>query len=1158
MSISLMYESAESNLMNRAPRNARTDHLADWKFFLQVYCYIGAMDWISAMTMWFMFMAENGLYFYDLMLVYDKWQDGWAGKSLETLNDLVLKGQGIYFVTMAICQFGTLMAVRNRTTSILESNPLWGPRKNLDSKPDAKLQVLFRTLTTYNTIEMKSKANDGNKPAPIKAHLLRDNDLCIAFSTDIQNGLEAPAIARKEASHGLNVLTPAKTNYFMKFLGYTFGGFNSLMWLAAIISFISYEPLGGPGAAIFPLGVGILLIIVIFISTVFYAYVDYNASKIMQSIQGMVAQQALVIREGNETLVDAAKLVPGDVVLLSMGQRVPADIRLVEVSSDLLFDRSLLTGESKLVNGTTAPTDENALESKNLALSSTFVVRGKAKGVVFQTGDKTIIGQIVQMSGKQKTVATPIQRELNTFTIIISTLAFTFFIVSVLAWACWIRTSYPLYENAASAMVNALGCLTAFVPQGLPVCFALALTIIAKRMSDRNVLVKNLSTIETLGCMSVLCSDKTGTLTMGKMQVCNVMFVDQSLPEDENDSDAERSSKLNGFPGFKMVSNFSSICCDATFLPGNENLPIKDRPVNGDLTDSAILRFSEGYQKHIFDVKPKVIFSLAFNSKNKFMAKVVTKEDGDIEMLIKGAPDILMPSCTEAILSTGGSEDMEKVSSTVNDLQRKASSSGFRVLALCKKSLKGLTLPTDNQDEFEKLIINEIKGLTLVGMLSIRDPPRKETLPTVNAMKKAGIRVFMVTGDFELTAFSIAKQVGIVTTENAYSIADLPQLKKDNPLPPNLKNFDYHPHPDDPVRAIVFNGKDLANISEQDWDFIARFFSEMVFARTTPEQKLLIVEHLKSRGDNIIAVTGDGTNDAPALKAADIGVAMGNGTDVAKEAAAMILLDSDFSSLLVGIENGRLVFENLKKVIMYLMPAGSYGELMATISTVFFGMQSPMTAFQQVLFCVTNDVFMSISLMYETAESNLMNKPPRNARTDHLADWKFFLQIYMFIGAMVWISAMGMWFMFMADNGLHFNDLMLVYDKWQDGWAGQSIDSLNNSVYIGDGVYYVTLAICQFGTLFAVRNRTSSIFESNPLWGPRKNLVIPFSMAGSILICILSLYLPFIQNAFYTAPIPAKYWGIPFLLALGIIIMDEIRKALVRAFPKSFIAKMAW
>ncbi|KAJ3271825.1 hypothetical protein HDV01_006337 [Terramyces sp. JEL0728] len=824
---------------------------------------------------------------------------------------------------------------------------------------------------------------------------------------------------------------------------------------------------------------------------------------------------------------------------------VPADIRLVEVSSDLLFDRSLLTGESKLINGTTSPTDENALESKNLALSSTFVVRGKAKGVVFQTGDKTIIGQIVQMSGKQKNAATPIQKELNTFTIIISTLAFTFFIVSILAWVCWIRTSYPLYETAATAMVNALGCLTAFVPQGLPVCFALALTIIAKRMSDRNVLVKNLSTIETLGCMSVLCSDKTGTLTMGKMQVCGVMFVDQSIPEDDSDSGAERAARLEKFPGFKMVANFSSICCDATFLPGNENLPIKDRPVNGDLTDSAILRFSEAYQQHIFDVKPKVLFSLAFNSKNKFMAKVVAYEDGEVEMLIKGAPDILMPSCTSANSSDGESQDTSKVASIVNDHQRKASSNGFRVLALCKKSLKGVSLPLGDPDEFEKLIINEIKGLALVGMLTIRDPPRKETLPTVSAMKKAGIRVFMVTGDFELTAFSIAKQVGIITTETAYSVEDLPKLKKDHPLSPNLKNFDYRPQPGDPVHAIVFNGKDLASISEEDWDFIARFFSEMVFARTTPEQKLLIVEHLKCRGDNIVAVTGDGTNDAPALKAADIGVAMGNGTDVAKEAAAMILLDSDFSSLLVGIENGRLVFENLKKVIMYLMPAGSYGELMATISTVFFGMQAPMTAFQQVLFCVTNDVFMSISLMYETAESNLMNKPPRNARTDHLADWKFFLQIYFFIGAMVWVSAMGMWFLFMSENGLSFYDLMFVYDKWQDGWAGKSLDDLNNFVYIGEGVYYVTLAICQFGTLFAVRNRTSSILESNPLWGPRQNLVIPISMAGSVLICILSLYLPFIQTTFYTASIPAKYWGIPFLLAIGIILMDEIRKALV-------------
>ncbi|KAJ3317660.1 hypothetical protein HDV06_001317 [Boothiomyces sp. JEL0866] len=1018
----------------------------------------------------------------------------------------------------------------------------------------ADVQVLYRTLTAVQTLERKPK---GAKTEPIKAHRLRENDLCIAYSTNSKIGLESPAVARKEAAHGLNVLTPPKTNYFLKFLGYVFGGFNALMWLSAVISFISYEPLGGPGAAPLPLGVGILLIIVVFISTFFYAMVDYNASKIMQSIQNMVAVEALVVRDGAEQKIDSTKLVPGDLVTLSMGQRVPADIRLIEVSSDLLFDRSLLTGESKLVSGTVDPTDENPLESKNLALSSTFVVRGKAKGIVFQTGDDTIIGQIVQMSGKQKVAMTPIQKEINYFTIIISCLAVSFFIISVLTWVFWVRNSYPNYENLASAMVNSLGCLTAFVPQGLPVCFALALTIIARRMAARNVLVKNLSTIETLGCMSVLCSDKTGTLTMGKMQVSEVMFVDETFEEKENQTDSERNSKLEK-EGFLQLVDFSTVCNDATFLPGNEHLPLSLRPVNGDLTDSAILKFAEGYTPVKTAVpQPRVLFSMAFNSKNKFMAKIIGTPFGTIEMLIKGAPDILIPACASVTRADGTIQEIAPLSDKINKLQKDASSKGFRVLASCKRSLNGIKLPFGNQDDLEKILLKEIKDLTLLGMHSIRDPPREETLPTVQAMRRAGVRVFMVTGDFELTATAIAKQVGIVTVDKIKRISDLPALRKEFPLPPNAQLYQFKPSIDDPIRAIVINGKELEALTEEDWNFIAWHFGEMVFARTTPEQKLLIVENLKKRGDNTIAVTGDGTNDAPALKAADIGVAMGNGTDVAKEAAAMILMDSDFSSILIGIENGRLIFENLKKVVMYLMPAGSYSELMTTIASVFFGMQPALSSFQQVLFSVTNDIVMSISLMYETAEGNLMLKPPRNARTDRLTDWKFFFQIYCVIGVMIWVSAMGMWFLYFGEQGIGFYDLMFAYDQWGNGLSYSS-DQLSNFVSVGDGIYYVTLAICQFGTLLSIRNRYSTILQSNPLYGPRKNLVMFFSMACSIAVCLVSLYTPFIQNYFLTAPIPVKFWFIPFGFAAGILLVDETRKAIVRSFPKSLLARIAW
>jgi len=240
------------------------------------------------------------------------------------------------------------------------------------------------------------------------------------------------------------------------------------------------------------------------------------------------------------------------------------------------------------------------------------------------------------------------------------------------------------------------------------------------------------------------------------------------------------------------------------------------------------------------------------------------------------------------------------------------------------------------------------------------------------------------------------------------------------------------------------------------------------------------------------------------------------------------------------------------------MPAGTYSEFMAVVMNVVFGMQLAISSFQQVLFSVTNDIVMSISLMYEKPESDLMKRPPRNAYKDRLTDWKFFAQIYLFIGVGIWLSAFGMWFLYMKQQGLGFYGLMLVYANWEDGWAGQSITTLTNDVDVGQSVYYVCLAIMQFGTLLAIRNRKVSILESNPLWGPRQNLVIPVSMCSTILICIICLYGPALQSTFGTAPIPVEFWFIPFSLAFGNLLLDETRKLIVRRFPKSFLAKCAW
>ncbi|KAG2112549.1 uncharacterized protein F5147DRAFT_71235 [Suillus discolor] len=1031
------------------------------------------------------------------------------------------------------------------------------------------IQVAYRTLSVRvedNKATSKSPPDPADAIASIDAHLLSVDEVYTRYSSHPTVGLELAAVRRRERD-GKNTISPPPTVYWKKTLNYVFGGFNFLMWIAFILTILSYKPLGPPLP--FVLGVAVLLMLVIIISAAFYALVDWNASRIMKSIKSLIAHEAAVIRDGNQQIISAADIVVGDVAVLSAGDRVPADMRVVQASSDLRFDRSLLTGESEMVPGALDATSDNALETRNLALTSTFVVQGTCHGVVFAIGDRTVMGRLVKMSGETKFKLTTIQKEVWFFTKIISCLALFFFCLSLLLYGVWLRTTYPGYDTTSSAIVNSIGCLTAFVPQGLPICVALSLTVIARRMAKRQVLVKNLATIETLGCMSVLCSDKTGTLTAGKMMVENIAFLDDVFGVDEINERVKKASNPAVFSAFKALHQIARLCNGAKFDATTNHLPVQDRTIKGDPTDTALLRFSEALSIPELDVDSSTLqqeyekkFEIPFNSRNKWMLSVVSKvntSEKDAEstwMFVKGAPDVLFPSCTSVLQGDGTVVTLtSKARQTFATLQEDWSSRGQRVLVLCRKPIEQIKAKLSPND-VEDLMYAEMCDLTLVGLIGICDPPRPDVLPSISVIRRAGVRVFMVTGDFKLTALAIARQVGIITQHVVDTIQDVRAAASEKVSPK-----EYHlikPSEDDPIRSLVLTGEDVASLTTPDWNVIVGTYAEIVFARTTPDQKMRIVQEIKARGDNTVAVTGDGVNDAPALKAADIGVAMGSGSDVAKEAAALILLKNDFASIPVAIEMGRLVFDNLKKVTLYLMPAGSYSEFMAVLANVLLGMQIPMNSYQQVCYCITNDVIMSISLMYEKPEWDLMQRKPRNARTDRLTDWRLFFHVYLFYGLMLWPCAMAMWFLYMSQQGLGFYDVMLTFSQWEDGWQGYTIDQLTQFVDVGQCIYYVTVAIGQYGTLLSVRNRRVSILQSNPLWGPRRNLLVLVGMSGTILICIVNLYGAGFQQVFYTRPIPGMFWGLPFTFALGILLMDETRKAIVRRYPKSFIAWLAW
>ncbi|TPX69591.1 hypothetical protein SpCBS45565_g02316 [Spizellomyces sp. 'palustris'] len=1026
---------------------------------------------------------------------------------------------------------------------------------------NAGIQIMYRSMSIRleQTNNQAAADSDFNPPdiREIKIHLNKPEDVFTRFSSHPEIGLDKAAVERKSAE-GKNIISEPPKKHWKLILQYVFGGFNFLMWIALIVTVLSYQPLGsmdGATPAAFNLGVAGLIFLVIAVSATFYALVDWRAGQIMKAINNVVANEATVIRDGLEKTIPASDVVVGDILTLRLGQRVPADVRLIQVSSDLAFDRMLLTGESDPIPGTVEPTDTNPLETRNLAFASTFVVQGSGRGVVYAIGDRSIMGHIVRLSGHQKAQQTSLQKELGIFTAIISGLALGLFSLAMLVWGTWIKNAYPDYATPSVAIINAIGCLTAFVPQGLPVCVALTLTIVAKRMSRRQILVKNLATVETLGCMSVLCSDKTGTLTLGQMNVERCGFLNRTLTSQEATTERE-------MPAIKDMNLIARLCNGAVFEGDQDDVPIEDRKIKGDATDSAILRFGESlpHTPMLLSAYEK-LYEIPFNSKNKWMLTVVrdnTKSSTSPVLMVKGAPDILFKKCSSILLNDGTTAGLDSTArETMSLLQEQWSGEGQRVLALCKKDLGDVKI--DWQDrKSDEVVGAQVNDLTLVALLGIRDPPRPEVKKAIETIHKAHVRVFMVTGDFKNTAVAIAKQVGIVETERVDTLQDLRSRADIRAAFANIKRSLIKPDEDRQPASLVITGEELHGMTSEDWDVAIGGYHSIVFARTTPEQKLLIVEETKKRGDNTVAVTGDGVNDAPALKAADIGVAMGAGSDVAKETAAMILLNNDFTAIPYAIENGRLVFDNLKKVIMYLMPIGTYVEFMAVMANVFLGVQIPLSSFLQIFFCVSNDIVMSTALMFEKPESDLMVRKPRNARKDRLTDYRFFMNIYLFIGLMAWPCAMGMFFLYMSEQRIHFHDIVFAYSKWTDGYLGYTIDELTHFLSVGQCIYYVTMVMFQFGAILAVRNRSVSILQSNPFYGPRRNLRLFAGMAVSICIAIIALYVPFIQNLFGTAPIPTKFWFIPLSFAAGVLIVDEIRKALVRVFPKSILAKLAW
>lgn len=612
--------------------------------------------------------------------------------------------------------------------------------------------------------------------------------------------------------------------------------------------------------------------------------------------------------------------------------------------------------------------------------------------------------------------------------------------------------------------------------------------------------------VETLGSVSVICTDKTGTLTKNKMLVTNF-----SVGLNEFDTEVVSSISSNverpGQSGLTQVQLVSALCNAGEFAPFDDNVPLNDRTIIGDATDQAALRFAEmispvDQMRSLWNM----VYELGFNSKNKFMIRIFenSKEPSDYDMYVKGAPDVLIPKCGSYIDNDGNALKMtiEKMNELVA-LQRKWSGEGKRVILLSKKSIprNSLDLSNSQSTAFGLSIIGKLNSadMVFVGLLGISDPLKDEIPEVVDTLQKAFIRVFMVTGDYELTALSIARQCGIVT----HSTGNVDYFDSLDPSYPVNQKRGRIPDCHFLDRSIVISGPEIPHMNDSQWEHLCSY-QEIVFARTTPEQKLRIVRELQLR-KHVVGMTGDGINDAPSLKAADVGIAMGNGSDVAIEAADLVLLDS-FSSIIHALKYGRLVFDNLKKTIIYLIPAGTFSELFTVLFNILLGLPQILSSFLMIIISCLTDCAGSITMAYEKPERDLLLREPRSISGDRLVNVQLMVHAYLTIGIIDCLCATSMTFWYLQRQGIAFSDIVLKFGNIP---PTIDIDHYNEVLKTASSIYFVTLVIMQFFNLMATRTRYLSIFQHPPAFNKQTaNNYLFFAIIFAIGVIFFFNYIP--------------------------------------------------
>lgn len=867
-----------------------------------------------------------------------------------------------------------------------------------------------------------------------------------------QNGLSAQEAAERLKKYGPNALPEqAGKSAFIRFITH----FNDVLIYILLAAALLKGIMGHWIDTVVILGVAVINALIGFVQ-------ENSAEKSLKGIRNMLSSQAIAIRDGINQTVNAEDLVPGDIVLLRPGDKIPADLRLLE-SHNLQVEEAILTGESTVVSKQTDPIADEVMigDRTNLLFSGTTISAGNAKGVVIATGGFTELGHISEMISTVETQRTPLLQQMDR-------LGKSIFMLILAMMVLLFLFAFTMRDMPFSELLVALISLAvASVPEGLPAIISIILSLGVQAMARNRAIIRKLPTVETLGSMTVICSDKTGTLTMNEMTVKNVIMADRSFRVEGESyqpvgaifpSDSNQPVKVQDILPLAQFITAITLCNDSHVKQDEHGR----WGVTGSPTEGALKVLA---MKAELDVgQTQQVAKIPFDSSYKYMA-VRSQVAGKNQIFLTGAPDVLFALC-EFELTDAGVQPFRR-DYWEAEMSRFAEQ-GLRMVAAASKTTADGETELDHNDIRQQMVF--------IGIAGVMDPPRPEAVAAIAECQQAGIRVKMITGDHQKTAMAIGAMLGIGNSQDSITGSQLE-------------------HMDDKALAEAAVHYDI-------------------FARTSPEHKLRLVKALQDKG-GVVGMTGDGVNDAPALKQADVGIAMGiKGTEVTKEAADMVLTDDNFATIASAVKEGRRVYDNLKKTILFVLPTNLAQGLLIIIA-ILMGAMLPLTPIQILWMNMATSTTLSFGLAYEPAEKDVMHRKPRIPGSNVLdlhAIWRI-----AFVGTLIAISA-------------------FILEAWMEprGYSSELIRT----------VLLQTLVTAQWVYMFNCR--TNDRFPLNRQVFLNKGLWL---VSGVLFLLQLAIiYLPFMNSLFGTAPLPLFYWGVTLMIAVGLFLIVEVEKWIINSF----------